>query len=233
MRLGVNVILERQVMDTMFLGFFISDRQYFRFNEIANLSNVKKPSLQRILPRLVKRGWIEKTTKPSYSGLKPEGRVFHLLSYDEAKKQTYRELKMKVLFPSDLAEEFKTELKKLEKKRNIKIPYQEREKILRRGRIKGRTELWKKIAAKKAKKFSFYRIKEYPYLDRILGGRLKSKEKIKIPKWNVPEGTKRFWKDSAKEFRKLRDEFFDTEVKRIDLANRALARVYPRKYKFR
>ena len=230
----MKIELDRQVMDTMSLWSFIHARLYFRFNEIANLSNVKKPSLQRILPRLAKRGWIEKTTGLSRSGLKPEGRIFHLLSYDETKKETYKELKMKDHFPSDLSEEFKTELKKLAEKRNINIPYpQEREKILRRGRIKGRAELWRKITTKEAKKFTFYRIKEYPYVYRILGGHLRKKEKIKIPKWNVPEGTKRFWKDSAKEFRKLRDEFFDTEIERIDLAKRALARVYPKKYKFR
>ena len=150
-------------MDSMYLSHLILIRQYFFFNEISELSSVKKPSLQRILARLVKRGWIKK------------GKVSII------PKKNWLQFIMK-------------------------------------------RKITKRVG---------YKVIEYPYVERMRGGFTKNDDYYKIPKWNVPEGCKRFWKNSAKEIRKLRDEFFDTEIERIDLLKRAKASVEPHKYKFR
>jgi len=161
--LGMNVELEKRVMDSMYLAHQIHQQQYFFFSEISELSEVKKSSLQRVLPRLVKRGWIK------------EGKVSIL-------------------------------------------PEKDWVQFLMKRKITERVG---------------YKVFEYPYF--IIGKRVIKKNDgyYKIPGLNIPEGCKRYWKNSAKELRKLRDEFFDTEIERVDLFKRALSRVESHKYKFR
>jgi len=56
----MNIELEKKVIDAMYHKRHTTGIQYFFFNEISKISNVKKSSLQRVLGRLVKRDWIRK-----------------------------------------------------------------------------------------------------------------------------------------------------------------------------
>lgn len=163
MRLGMNLELERLVMDTMYLAHHIYQKNHLFFNEISELSGVKKSSLQRVLPRLVSRGWIK----------------------------------------------------------NEKVSL-----------LPGNT--WVRFILKhKTTKRMGYKVVEYPFLQRkSAGGHVPADYNVIAPEWNYPNGTKRFWKKSAKEMRILRDEFFSMEIKRVNLRKMALATMYPHKYKF-
>jgi len=98
---------------------------------------------------------------------------------------------------------------------------------------------WLASHGKPLKRAQYYRIKErtaykvigYPYLEGV-GGFTKDSDNRKIAAWGVPEGSIRFWKRSAKELRELRNKFFASEIKRIDLWRIALRRIYYRKYKY-
>jgi len=57
----MNIELEKNVINAMYQKRHTTKKQYFFFNEISKMSNVKKSSLQRVLARLVKRDWIRKT----------------------------------------------------------------------------------------------------------------------------------------------------------------------------
>ena len=138
-------------MDSMYLAQKMQLKDYFFFSEIHNLSDVKKPSLQRILCRLIKREWIKKFNVP--------------------------------------------------------------------------------IINSKIKEHTAYKVIGYPYLEGV-GGFTKDSDNRKIAAWGVPEGSIRFWKRSAKELRKLRNKFFASEIKRIDLWRIALRSIYYRKYKY-
>jgi len=152
MRLHMKRNLERSVMDSMYLAQKMQLKDHFFFNEIHSLSEVKKPTLQRILPRFVKRGWIKK-------------------------------------FIVSISNE--------------------------------------KITERFAYKFI-----GYPYLEGV-GGFTKDNDNRKIAAWGVPEGSKRFWKRSAKELRELRNKFFASEIKRIDLLRSALRSMYYYKYRYK
>lgn len=52
--------LDLQVMNTIFLAWALRDIRIMRFNQIAELSEIKKGTLHRVLHRLVKHGWINK-----------------------------------------------------------------------------------------------------------------------------------------------------------------------------
>lgn len=202
MRLGMEIELERSVMESIFQSHIIHRKFFFRFNEIAYLSGVNTRSLQRILPRLVNREWLGSIIAGSFSGGKPEGGIGYLLGFDDAKKENYRETRMKVGFPKEIIEEFKKELRKLAKEKLDTIPSsQEKERTLRKGRISGRTKLWKKIISKNVgKDYTFYWLIEYPFLYRIRGGLVPTNyDEKKVPEWKVPQGKKRFWKSSAKD----------------------------------
>jgi len=62
MRLDMKKELEAQVMLTVCISKW-RDRSDLRFKSIAELTKIPKGTLQRILPRLEKRGWIKKTEK--------------------------------------------------------------------------------------------------------------------------------------------------------------------------
>lgn len=200
---------EKKVMDCVYLSHLLSGRRYLRFNEILALANIKKPSLQRVLARLVRRRWIERKIHASYSGTKPENRMFEAVITRTAKK-SYKETKDLPFVESDILEEFAEKIDELEKKRGIKIRFElERRKIVRKGRLKGRNRLWKEISSKNnPKKFTFYSLIEYPYLYRIRGGFVSSDYNDKeIPPWNVREKDKLFWKNSAKDIGYLTKEW--------------------------
>jgi len=62
MRLGMKHELEAQVMLTVCISKW-RDGSDLRFKSIAELTKIPGGTLQRVLPRLEKRGWIKKTEK--------------------------------------------------------------------------------------------------------------------------------------------------------------------------
>jgi len=62
MRLDMKKELEAQVMVVICLSKW-RDGSDLRFTSIAELTKISKATLQRVLPRLEKRGWIKKTEK--------------------------------------------------------------------------------------------------------------------------------------------------------------------------
>ena len=212
MRLSMKLKLEQQVMDAMYLARILYSRLFLRFNEISIISGVNKASLQRILPRLVKRGWINVRVGPSYSEIEPMGMVGKLILVPykngivpvphESWKE-FHETKARLQFeknstplqedPNDWIEIHKDEGSDSKSNNSIHSSL----------RWRGRNELWKDILRKQEPKreYSFYELIEYPYLlDKKRGGHLKSDENdIIAPSYNIPNGTKRFWKKASKE----------------------------------
>ncbi len=209
----MEINLERDVMDNMLMAHFITGKENFRYNEIVHLSNMKRPSsLRRVLDRLVERGWIEKSI--------PKGRVFHFTDKKEARQETYKEFADVVGFPSDKRDLFKAKLRNYEEEtRMLKIPKFEKEKILRRGRIKGRKKILDEILTEK-KEIILYKITEYPF---VYNSTKKSQEGIK-------EGTKRFWINSSKDFIEFRNKFFKEEIIRAGSVD-AILKKYSKKRK--
>jgi DNA-binding IclR family transcriptional regulator len=82
MRSSVKSELELEVMKALFLAWYFKRREWFRFNQISDISGVEKPTLQRILPRLEKRGWIESWTGETFDPNEPAMAVIHLDYYD-------------------------------------------------------------------------------------------------------------------------------------------------------
>lgn len=163
--LGVKLDLERQVMECMYLHHRIhSDyRKYFFFNEIQEMSTVKKSSLERILPRLIKRKWIKREEIKIYPKIKRSAKPFtHKI------------------------------------RKNYKIPKLKNVKI--------------RMA---------YKIIEFPYLYRM---RIAKKGSTTRTAWHVDEGTRRFWKNSAKDMLELR-KFFKDEIEIIDVRKRLRSRL--------
>jgi len=238
----MNIELERDVMDAIYLTRIIYCKMWFRFNEIANLSGVKKSTLQRILKRLENIGWLKAVIAPSYSGLGPEGKVGYLMSTEEANDPSLPyEFNGSVLFPREIKEKFVELLPELSRKK-IKLinfgsnEYQEyietfqdylvqefrnvkqREKAFKNLRFKGRTQLLRKcIKSELANEYKFYRLVEYPYVYRIRGGHMKSESKENfIPNWNTKKGTKHFWKNAAKDMKFLQDKWYEI-IPRVNL----------------
>lgn len=241
----MNIELERQVMDSLILAGLIHVRLYFRFNEIAALSFVKKSTLQRVLARLVKRVWIKKIVTHSYSALKPIGKVGYLRNFREPYyKSIPKEAQGLILFPEEPVNKFIEELPKLKRKKrfmtidsnqiqieeesfanhldNIEHP-NKRDKVFRNGSFKGRTKLWRKcIKSEMPPQFTFYKLIEYPYWHRIRGGYMKAEvnEKL-VPEWNVDDGTEEYWRDAAKEGQLISKEWHEI-IPRIDMRKRIL-----------
>jgi len=55
----MKVELEIQIMNTLFTAHEYENRQYLREFEIASRLKIKQSNLKRVLPRLIKRGWVE------------------------------------------------------------------------------------------------------------------------------------------------------------------------------
>ena len=84
----MNPILEKRLISSMYMEHLEQQREWFRFNEIAALSGIKKSSLQRVLPRLIKRGWIECQKSWSFSPQEPQGAIVHMMG--SAEVQNYK-----------------------------------------------------------------------------------------------------------------------------------------------
>ncbi|MCH8915994.1 MAG: MarR family transcriptional regulator [Thaumarchaeota archaeon] len=205
----MKIELEKQVMDSLFLAHELHDKHYLRASEISEFANIKQNNLTRILSRLVKRDWIEKTKEYSLLGGEPEGGVLHLMGTDDVKtKSLPREARGLVGFPIEFVKKFEEDLKHAKAKSDHFYNYsrrQEKESVIRKGRIPGRAELWKKILlGGKTKEYTFYRLVQYPFLIHKVQSYPKNTEpkRRKAPKWKIHEGTKRFWKQSAKNLMK-------------------------------
>lgn len=165
---------EAQVMGAFYGLNKIFGIEQIRFNLLAEFSGIKKGTLQRILPRLEKRYWIERKD----GWFSPSG----ILTYD---------VKNKIILEPLL--EFK---KALESKNDYRPARSSRsglsmktKKILLKSTLKKYTP----------KKYSFYKLIMFPFIFAIKPDSLTEKKFIKISKnWNVPNGTKRFWKQVAK-----------------------------------
>ncbi len=188
---------------------------------IVSYTKIPRSTLQRILPRLEKRGWIEKNTTKKIIGAVPYVQI------DEISLNIYRDVSGNRIFINldTTSEEFKEDLKKLSRQkihwgkngREIIIEsYQEvlesydprkQSRILREGglRFKGKKQLLEKYndtlqTYQSPKQVTYYEIKKYPYLV-IKNNKLKIDLKSDF---NIPYRKKRFWKKSAKV---LIDEF--------------------------
>ena len=84
----MNPTLERQLILSMYSQHLKQQREWFRFYEIVVISGIRKSSLQRILPRLINRGWIERLQELSFSPNEPQAAIIHLLGSEDV--QNYR-----------------------------------------------------------------------------------------------------------------------------------------------
>lgn len=212
--------LERAIMESIYMAGSIYVRNYFRFNEILGLSGVKKSSLQGILERLEKRKWLEKKTTYSYSDKNPKGKIDFVYFIPSKKKDS-----SDILISKNMLEKYMKEFPKLKRKkiyitlRGEKITEEKtfaqiveeihprkRSKSLKKGiKMPGLAKLIEKILKEeKGKKYTFFRLNEFPFLYRIPGGHVPSDYNDKIvPPWNFPKRTKRFWKNSANDMKYL------------------------------
>jgi hypothetical protein len=136
----MNPKLEKRLILSMYMEHLKQQREWFRFNEIAARSGIKKSSLQRVLPRLIGRGWIECQKSWSFSPNGPEGAIMHLLGSAEVQnyklpllslsndngnkkngqrqrqRKTRRLVPPRALFLKEVAEEYAKRLPSLERK---------------------------------------------------------------------------------------------------------------------
>jgi len=214
--------LEIQIMNTLFKAHENENRPYLREYEIASRLKIKQANLKHVLPRLIKRGWIEKKKAYSFSGKEPEGATFHL-SFEksnnipkEAINQYYKEnynVKIQTLPIQYLAEfyrrlprliqigtEYDYERRPYPTKATLKeelegLHSNSRFKKLRDGRFRGKKKLWEEILLEGTmKEYTFYRMVYYPFLTRKVTIGENSFEKF-----NVPKGKKRMWVKAATE----------------------------------
>jgi len=169
---------------------------------------------------LEKRKWLEKKTTYSYSDIKPKGKIDFMYLIPSKENDS-----PDVWVSKSLMEKYMKEFPKLKRKkiyttlRGEKIPEEKtfaqileeihprkRSKSLKKGiRMPGLAKLVEKILKEeKGKKYTFFRLNEFPFLYRIRGGHVPSDYNDKIvPPWNFPMGTKRFWKNSANDMKYL------------------------------
>ena len=193
-RLGMKIELERSVMDGFVRSYVQFGLQHVRFNQIARMSEVGKSTLQRILPRLVNRGWIEKQRKYSWSDGRIGSRLYniHFINDSESKGNHFVIKEMK----KDLEEK----LEENESYRNI-VNYgvhpKTKEKMVRKGTIPSLKPGFDKVlAGHLPTEHTFYRLIEYPFYFRRPA--LENVQEQKSIEWACPKGTKRYWRRSAK-----------------------------------
>ena len=205
MRLSMKTVLEKQVMVSLFLARHFKKREWFRFNEVAKISGVKKPTLQRILPRLEARGWIQSWTGESFDPNEPAaGAVFHLDHKSFVPIEVLNEYQSRV-------QKLKRKVRLLAKDDSLTYPKQEEryaEALERYGKRKkkdmpfrGKAEAWRRaFVSVQPRQYTFYSIIMFPYIRELL---YPLGVKILLPygidSGSVPPGTKRLWYNSAKE----------------------------------
>ena len=194
----MKIELERDVMNAIYKQKVLQRRRYLRISEIARASGVSKASLQRILPRLVRRGWIKKEISGSWSGKEPEGRKYHLEYLGGMIMDTIRHRRFHI---REISNEYREEIENLPDflNKTDRIHPKERMKILRKGKLRGRaSSLQNTLKNHIPKEYTFYKIVQYPFIFRISTHSSSEPRKEKSG-WIYMEGTKRFWKKSGKD----------------------------------
>ena len=217
---------ERAVLEAMYLAKLVSGELYLRKNEISILTGIIKSSLQRILPRLIKRGWVEEKSVLSYSKWTPRGKVGQLewVWLIDSKRN-----KRKALLPKEILDEYQEKLLKLTRTKTersidwtkitkaesyldvVKQMNQRKQyRVLRQNSLpfRGRRKLWKNLLDKETPKqeYTFYKLLVFPYIfDRRIGGHMKSNQNDKVfPRWNdVPKKYENYWREAAQELKKI------------------------------
>lgn len=146
--LRMKTEFEGAVLNAMYLALAAKNREYLRFNEIARLSGFykKQSKLQRVLQRLERRGWIEKT-KPMWSitGTNPN----EIISYT--------------------AQSIITEnIPGMREKHSIYIPEIHKTILQKSGSgLKSRVKIAKKVLRNQIKEYVFYKLLKYPFFFSI------------------------------------------------------------------
>ncbi len=232
-RLRMKNELEIQIMNTLFMAHENENRPYLREYEIASRLKIKQSNLKRVLPRLIKRGWVEIKNDYSFSGLEPGGITYHLFNTEniDIPKEAYNPYYKKkiVTVPIEYVKKFQSRilgLKRIKNKYDFvsdekqkeevtlksileNLPKKQRTKEEIKGRFKGRQPEWQKILTEGIpKKYTFYRMVYYPFLTRKITIGENSFEKF-----NVPKGKKRIWFKAAKEMRnEIKDKRSSLEI---------------------
>ncbi|WP_337862596.1 helix-turn-helix domain-containing protein [Nitrososphaera sp.] len=203
----MNHELEKCVMVALYLARELRNREWLRFGEISELSGVPKSTLQRILPRLEERGWIQRKDSASFDPNGPAMAVFHFggrhhivkeISEEYAKQLPALKRVLKNQGPAhyidgnpklfdDKEQTFEEFLSQSAK--NLDKPFH------------GKTALMDKVTNQfTAKPYVFYQLVYFPFIDDSIfqyGRRiLMSMER---DDQNVPVGKKRFWRNAAAE----------------------------------
>ena len=207
---------ERKIMFVL-IQTDLNSNLVYRFKEISRITGIPESSLQRILPRLEKRGWIEKNESNKIIGYVPVERIndAHFCSYKNRKGE-----KINVVLSYKSEQKFDDELQKLirkeshfdmngrliSKSESYSKVFEKRKKGVKNGKMghsfQGRTKLLRKYLKNELpKQITYYKIKKYPYL-------IIKNNKLKIDlksDFNVPYRKKRFWKQNAKKIKQIYD----------------------------
>jgi len=217
---------EKVVLEAMYLAKFVSGEIYLRMFEISVLTGIRNSSLQRLLRRLVRIGWIEQKSGLSYSKWSPKGKV-GLLEWVRLKDSKGN--RRKALMPKETLDEYPKQILQLtrtlpaSRRKGRMEPKTEsylevvnqmdrrkRNRILRQNSLsfKGKTKLLRKLLGKEIPKreYTFYRLLVFPYiLDRRIGGHMKANENDKVlPTWDdVPKKYENYWKEASNELKQF------------------------------
>lgn len=172
--------LEKQVMIALYKVDIQHEGKWLRLRDIAKVSGIPMPNLQRVIPRLVGRGWIRKETRtdPDFPG------VFHLGNYGI--------LDGRLVLIKEVAERFNSTVNTMVDAHQI-------------DGIEGRRYTQERLLEAAFRSITprshvYYQLTTFPYIDDSIfqyGRRvlmpLESEDR------GVPEGKKRFWRNAAKE----------------------------------
>ena len=150
MRLGMNRQLETQVMIIICLAKWISDSD-LRFTDIAQITQIPKPTLQRIMPRLVQRGWIKKDPE-RWINIPPNTMGSPLIYQSKRTVRGYTG-KKRILQLDYIARE---EFRRAENRLHRKLSSQERKRIALEVK-----------AAYTPKKITVFKFLDFPYLTGV------------------------------------------------------------------
>ncbi len=206
---------ERKIMDFL-IQSTLESNFVCHVRAISTFTDISRSSLQRILPRLEKRGWIEKNESMKIIGYIPVERV------DDAYFSSYKNKdgkKINIVLSYKSEQKYNSELEKLVRKQ-IYVDFEGRislkneiysevfEKTDKRKknamkrkmgfRFPGRSKLLRRYLKNELpKQITYYKIIKYPYLI-FINNKLRLDLKSNF---SVPYGKKRFWKQSAKKIK--------------------------------
>jgi DNA-binding Lrp family transcriptional regulator len=124
--------LERRVIDEL-VKASMDGREFLYYNEIQKRTRISGAALHRILPRLIKRGWIRKEKLwirySKKDNPRRDGWTMNLLGTEEAKEYhlpmryrhtaKYRDIPPGFLLPEKLAQEYTGQIRREEKEHHI------------------------------------------------------------------------------------------------------------------